>query len=110
MVTPMQRWENPLTARYFQASVRRNLFGDWEVLRVGGRIGDAGGCERVTLVGSSPAGELALAQIAVRRARRGYLRVHLCGQAPTGEPVNGTTGGAALHAALSDATHAAQSS
>lgn len=35
----MQRWESQ--HRYYQAVIQRNLFGDWELLRIWGRKGSA---------------------------------------------------------------------
>ena len=33
------RWENPTTARFYEAALQRNLFGELELLLVWGGIG-----------------------------------------------------------------------
>ncbi|MDM0029091.1 WGR domain-containing protein [Variovorax saccharolyticus] len=73
----MHRWENPAERRYYQATVQQNLFGDWELVRIWGGIGSARGRLTATPLCAASEGQGALAQIATRRAHRGYALV--CG-------------------------------
>jgi predicted DNA-binding WGR domain protein len=72
-MTDMLRWENPSAGRYYQAMLQRNLFGELEMLRVWGRIGQAQGQQRWMPINGPDAGAKALAKIAAHRAKRGYL-------------------------------------
>jgi hypothetical protein len=85
--TQFPRWTTP--TRYYRALVQQNLFGEWEVLRAWGGVGNRFG--RLTV---RPAANYddALVMLEVegrRRSRRGYLRVD--GQAaPVGVASLGT--------------------
>ena len=69
----VRRWENPGAGRYYEARLVRDLFGDWQVLRVWGGIGTPRGAMRFSpLTGPRTfAGELE--RIDKRRRQRGYL-------------------------------------
>jgi hypothetical protein len=69
----MRRWEH----RGYEAHVPRDLFGQWQVVRVWGGVGRAHGACRCDPVSDPLAGHQAVAEIARRRVRRGYLPVAL---------------------------------
>ena len=68
-----QRWENVVAGRYYEARVVRDLFGDWQVMRVWGGIGNAHGALRFDPLLGPDAAAAALAVIGKRRAQRGYV-------------------------------------
>ena len=70
-----RRWENRVKARYYEARLLSNLFGELEVFRVWGGIGSALGGHRCEPVADIPAGHDVLASIEKRRAVRGYVCV-----------------------------------
>lgn len=67
----MQRWESQ--HRYYQAVIQRNLFGDWELLRIWGRKGSALGRQVMTQCDSQADADALLERIAKVRARHGYV-------------------------------------
>lgn len=67
----MQRWQSK--TRYYQVVVQRDLFGQWEVMRVWGRIGSALGRQMSTHCASHADALVVLNAIAKVRARRGYV-------------------------------------
>jgi predicted DNA-binding WGR domain protein len=71
----MRRWENHAARRYYQALLQQNLFGDWELLRIWGGIGNAYGRQQCIPIGDALQGELELAKTEARRRQRGYLPV-----------------------------------
>jgi len=66
------RWENHQTRRFYEATTLRNLFGEWEVLQVWGRIGSPRGGHQCHPVADKSAADQLLAAIANLRHRRGY--------------------------------------
>ncbi|MCR6481068.1 WGR domain-containing protein [Variovorax sp. ZS18.2.2] len=70
----MTRWENPLTHRYYEARVCRDLFGQWEILRTWGRIGSALGRTLRDPQPGEQACDAELEKISLRRQQRGYAR------------------------------------
>lgn len=66
------RWENHETRRFYEATTLRNLFGEWEVLQVWGRIGSLRGGYQCHPVADKCAADHLLAAIAKLRERRGY--------------------------------------
>ncbi len=70
-----RRWENPVTGRYYEVRITRDLWDGWEIMRTWGRVGAAHGGQ----MRQPKAGELAcadaLAEIARRRQARGYVPV-----------------------------------
>jgi len=71
MISPI-RWENPATARYYEALLQQNLFGDWEVLRLWGGIGSRQGGHQCDPVPDLVCGMQALDILAKHRMQRGY--------------------------------------
>ncbi|MFN4267052.1 MAG: WGR domain-containing protein [Aquabacterium sp.] len=69
----MQRWES--RHRYYQALIQRNLFGEWELLRIWGRKGAALGRQVMTPCASLADADALLNRIAKVRARHGYRLV-----------------------------------
>lgn len=68
----VQRWENRATGRYYLATVRRNLWGDWEVWRAWGAIGSSLGGQLSEPADSEAAARARVARVAARRQLRGY--------------------------------------
>jgi predicted DNA-binding WGR domain protein len=66
----MNRWENSLTHRYYEARITRGLFGDWAILRTWGRIGSRLGGSRTDFFSSEQACGQALDNMARRRQAR----------------------------------------
>lgn len=71
----MIRWENPLSGRYYEVRVLRDLWGHWEILRTWGRIGTAHGGQQREQLACESACVAALAGIERRRRTRGYTPV-----------------------------------
>jgi hypothetical protein len=68
------RWINDEKARYYQAHLVVDLFGDWTLIRVWGGLGSRRGGMRVTGVASYEDGLTCIREIAKRRRRHGYRR------------------------------------
>lgn len=64
-------WFNPDNGRYYEAWASTNLFGDWELVRIWGKMGTALGRMVMTPIAEMDAVQT-LAQIAKTRQRRGY--------------------------------------
>jgi hypothetical protein len=69
-----ERWVNREKARYYQAHLFRDLFGDWILLKVWGGCGSRRGRLASTAVASYSEGLGALREIGERRRGRGYER------------------------------------
>ena len=69
------RWENPKSARYYEARLCQNLFEEWELQLAWGGIGNRLGGGHCESVGSYEDGLVSLEQVAKRRKQRGYRRV-----------------------------------
>ena len=67
-----ERWENPLNGRYYEARIMCNLFGEWELQRVWGRMGSRLGRIQYEQHASFDACALALEKVRARRLARGY--------------------------------------
>ena len=80
-LTPWQRrrWQRCLKfeQRYYEAILHQDLFGDWVVTRVNGRIATALGKVRHTPVESYAQGMALLDQINKQRSARKYQQVNL---------------------------------
>jgi hypothetical protein len=80
MLRPMEeraqheRWVNPNKARYYQAHLCRDLFGEWILVKVWGGCGSSCGCLASTGVASYVDGVAAFREIGERRRARGYQR------------------------------------
>ena len=71
--SPQHRaWVNPKAARYYQAHLDRDLFGDWTLIKVWGGIGSNRGRMHSTGVASYEAGTVQVDEIARRRSQRGH--------------------------------------
>jgi hypothetical protein len=68
----MHRWIHAEKARYYQALLVKDLFGDWTLLMAWGALGSKRGGMRSTCVPSSAAGLARIGEIAKRRKRHGY--------------------------------------
>jgi predicted DNA-binding WGR domain protein len=87
------RWESQRTARFYEAHVHRNLFGEWELVSVWGAIGSPRGGHQCHPLRDAKAAAEMLAGVARRRGKRGYQR---CGERLTtnfGSPVVPVPGG-----------------
>jgi hypothetical protein len=71
----MYRWIHQEKARYYQAHLIRDLFGDWTLITVWGSLGSHRGRMYSSGVQSYEAGLARLAAISKRRRQRGYLLV-----------------------------------
>ena len=69
------RWVNEAKARYYQAELVQDLFGDWVVITAWGGLGSRRGRQRNLFVPSYEAGVQQLAAIDKRRRQRGYRPV-----------------------------------
>ena len=69
-----ERWVNPEKARYYQAHLHRDLFGEWILVKVWGSCGSRRGRLHSTGVASYGAGLDELQEIGKRRSARGYER------------------------------------
>jgi len=69
-----ERWVNREKARYYQAHLHRDLFGEWILVKVWGGCGSRRGRLHSTGVASYGEGLDALREIAERRTARGYQR------------------------------------
>lgn len=69
------RFVHPVSERYYEAHVLRDLFGDWTVFRVWGGLGTRRGGQRVDVLPSESDAEAQLRRIARRRVARGYRPV-----------------------------------
>lgn len=65
------RWENVSAGRYYEARMVRDLFGDWQVMRVWGGIGSGHGAVRFAPLAEPGAFAAVLERIDKRRAQRG---------------------------------------
>jgi cytochrome b len=68
-------WVNHENARYYQAHLDRDLFGDWTLRKVWGGIGSSRGRMHSTAVASYDDGIAQVREIAKRRAQRGYRSI-----------------------------------
>jgi len=68
-------WIHPEKARYYQAFLDQNLFGEWTLITAWGGIGSNRGRMHCTCVTSYEAGVEQIDAIARRRVQRGYARV-----------------------------------
>ena len=64
------RWENPTTARIYEAALQRNLFGELELLLVWGGIGSTRGGRRCTPMNDAAQAAAELAALCMLRERR----------------------------------------
>lgn len=71
------RWEQAQAVRYYEVTLQRNLFGQWELLCVWGGIGSPRGGHQCRPVHDQVKGAELLRSVALRRERRGYAR---CGR------------------------------
>ena len=71
----MPRWIQTEKARYYQALLVKDLFGEWTLITVWGGIGSNWGGMKSTLVASYEAGLERIGEIDKRRQRRGYRRL-----------------------------------
>ena len=69
------RWVNDAKARYYQAWLTEDLFGDWTVVTAWGGLGSRRGRARSTAVPSYEDGLARIEEIAKRRRQRGYRSV-----------------------------------
>lgn len=67
------RWENRSAFRYYAVYLQKDLFNDWCLTRVWGRIDTPLGQIRHTPVDNYGEGLLQIEQIAKIRKRRGYV-------------------------------------
>ena len=66
------RWVNDEKARYYQAWLTEDLFGDWTLITVWGGLGSRRGQARSTGVPSYEDGLARIEKIAKRRRQHGY--------------------------------------
>lgn len=80
-ITPWQRrrWHRCKLneQRYYEAILHQDLFGDWIVTRINGRIATALGKVRHTPVNNYTQGLALLEQITKQRSARKYQQIHL---------------------------------
>jgi predicted DNA-binding WGR domain protein len=69
------RWVNEAKARYYQAWLTEDLFGDWTLVTAWGGLGSRRGQARLTAVPSYEDGLARIEEIAKRRRQRGYRSV-----------------------------------
>lgn len=67
------RWETE--DRYYTATLTRNLFGDWEVIRAWGGKGKASGSHRIDQVADPDSGSKLLADLDRKRRLDGYRAI-----------------------------------
>lgn len=72
---PRIRWENRVSRRYYEVRVTRGLFGEWFVSCYWGGIGTAYGGEQAGLARDRDDAARLIAEVATRRALRGYVVV-----------------------------------
>ena len=68
---PMLVWRTPM--RHYRAIVQRDLFGNWEFMRIWGGRGSGRGGSKVLPVADREAGLRLMQQQALRRHARGYV-------------------------------------
>ena len=68
----MHRWIQVEKARYYQALLGKDLFGEWTLITAWGALGSKHGRMRSTCVSSYEAGLARIAEIHKRRQRHGY--------------------------------------
>jgi len=66
------RWVNEETARYYQAWLIEDLFGDWTLVTAWGGLGSRRGRARSTAVPSYEDGLARIEKVAKRRGQHGY--------------------------------------
>lgn len=66
------RWENPAKQRYYQTILQQNLFGDWEIIKIWGRINSNLGRHTIEPCDSYETAITRLEQIHKMRKQRGY--------------------------------------
>ncbi|WP_020507143.1 WGR domain-containing protein [Lamprocystis purpurea] len=66
------RWLHIAKARYYQAHLEKDLFGDWTLITVWGGLGSRLGRMRTTGVASYADGQAQIQKIAKRRQQHGY--------------------------------------
>ncbi len=71
----MYRWIRTDRARYYQAILVKDLFGDWSVITAWGSLGSKRGGMRSTSVVSFDAGLERIRDIEKRRKQHGYRSV-----------------------------------
>jgi predicted DNA-binding WGR domain protein len=64
-------WRSP--RRYYRVFIQRNLFGQWELLRVWGGVGSRRGGHVVQPVATREDALLLLQQVQRKRAQHGYV-------------------------------------
>lgn len=64
------RWEKD--SRYYQATLRQDLLGDWVLVKRWGSRVNRQGQQKVVLLADYQAGLVALAQLQQQRSQRGY--------------------------------------
>ena len=64
------RWENPTTARFYEATLQRNLFGELELLLVWGGIGARWGGHQCHPMNDAAQAAAELAALCMLRERR----------------------------------------
>ncbi len=67
------RWEKAEPSRYYEARLRQNLWGEWEIQLVWGGIGTRLGRVSSTPLASYEEGLKSLEKIRKRREQRGYV-------------------------------------
>ena len=68
----MHRWIQTEKARYYQAILMKDLFGEWILIMAWGALGSKHGGMRSTPVPSYAAGLARIVEIDKRRKRHGY--------------------------------------
>lgn len=71
----MHRWIQADKARYYQALLVKDLFGEWVAIMAWGALGSKRGGMRSTLVPSYEVGLERIGEIDKQRKRRGYRRL-----------------------------------
>jgi predicted DNA-binding WGR domain protein len=71
-----QRWENPVSRRYYEAWLLKNLFGDWEIVCRWGGIGANSGNSKVYPANSRDVALELFQTIHKRRLKRQYCPVN----------------------------------
>jgi hypothetical protein len=71
----MRRWIQAEKARYYQAILVKDLFGEWTLITAWGGLGSKRGGMRSTAVVSHEAGLERIREIDKRRRQHGYRRI-----------------------------------
>lgn len=67
-----RRWVCDTSGRYYETRITRELWGNWYVLRIWGRIGSALGAQRSDLATNLEEALQIVERTAQRRIQRGY--------------------------------------